>query len=89
MIIYMTKSNKNAKSNDVANVENNVIENALCVADVARELKIDPKRARAFLRKNVELYVARHQRFTKSSTLYRKTFDALKSYVDAKRVVTE
>lgn len=80
---YM-KTNKNDKT-----IVENVNEIALTVADVARELNIDPKRARAYLRKNVELYVARHQRFTKTSTLYKKTFDALNAYKNAKRVITQ
>lgn len=78
--------------NDKSNVEKTIeklVENAMTVADVARELNLDPKRARAFLRKNVELYVARHQRFTKTSSLYKKTFDALKTYRDARIVVTK
>lgn len=55
-------------------------EKLLRVADVARELNIDPKRARAFLRKNVALYVARKQSFAKTSKLYTQTRDALMTY---------
>lgn len=72
-------------------IESNTIANdvALTVADVARELNLDPKRARAFLRKHVELYVARHQRFTRESSLFKKTHDALIAYRDARKIITE
>lgn len=79
---FMTKSNK--QTNEKTNV---IDEKIMCVADVARELNIDAKRARAFLRKNVELYVARKQKFTKNSTLYKKTFDALTQYKNKNRVI--
>lgn len=89
---------KNAKNTKTAKIENDksiVIAtstktpNALCVADVARELDIDAKRARAYLRKHVELYVARHQRFTRDSSLFTATYNALSAYKNAKRVITD
>lgn len=77
------------EKNNAKNVDAKIADVAMTVADVARELKIDPKRARAFLRKNVELYVARKQRFTKSSTLYTKTKNALIEYAKTRVVVTK
>ena len=86
---------KNAKNktmtqstNDVAKNET-TIEKIMTVADVARELNIDPKRARAFLRKNVELYTMRKQKFTKSSSLYEKCKNALTVYKNKNVVVTK
>lgn len=84
---YMTKSNK--KQTNDAKIEQTNDDKILCVADVARELNIDAKRARAFLRKNVELYVARQQKFTRNSSLYKKTYDALMTYKNKNRVVTQ
>ncbi len=78
---------KNDKKVENAKIDINEI--ALTVADVARELNINPKRARAFLRKNVELYVARKQRFTKQSSLYTKTKNALIEYAKSRVVVTK
>ncbi len=79
---------KNNKSNNVK-IENATIDKILTVADVARELSIDPKRARAFLRKNVALYTMRHQKFTKTSNAYKSCVDALTQYKNKNRVVTQ
>jgi len=81
------KTNKTVKTTKTIESTNNDV--AMTVADVARQLKIDPKTARAFLRKHVDLYVARKQRFTKTSALYKKTFDALSAYAQTRVVVTK
>lgn len=83
---------KNAKKQieiNNANVDETKIEKIMTIADVARELNIDPKRARAFLRKNVNLYTMRKQKFTKSSTLYKNAIDALTQYKNKNVVVTQ
>jgi len=83
---FMTKQS-NKKTND--KIEKNDDAKIMCVADVARELNIDAKRARAFLRKNVELYTMRNQKFTKTSSLYKQCVDALTIYKNKSRVVTQ
>jgi len=82
---------KNAKTNKTvdAKIESTVADKIMTVADVARELQIDPKRARAFLRKNVTLYTMRHQKFTKTSKLYDACVSALTTYKNKNRVVTQ
>lgn len=60
----------------------------LTVADVARELNIDPKRARAYLRKNISLYTMRHQKFTRESSLFKAAHAALSAYKNKNKVVT-
>lgn len=61
-----------------------VAEKLICVADVARELGLDPKTARAFLRRHADLYAARKKTFPKNSKLHTATRDALKTIVPAK-----
>lgn len=71
----MTKTN--TKTNDAKTA---IIEKTITIADVARELKLDPKRARAFMRKNVELYTMRKTKFVKNSTPYKNAVAALTAY---------
>lgn len=62
----------------------------LTVADVARKLSLDPKRARAFLRKNKNDYAPfRNKTFTESSALYRQCVDILTAYKNKRAVVTK
>lgn len=84
----MTKTN-NAKKIDTT--KNDVVANdkILTIADVARELQIDPKRARAFLRKHVELYTMRKLKFTKTSKLYDDAKNALTTYKNKNVVATK
>lgn len=82
-LTHDAKNETTTKNDDIAH------DAILTCANVARELNIDPKRARAFLRKNVELYVARHQRFTRESTLYKKTYDALLQYKNSRKIITQ
>lgn len=88
MKVKYMKNAKNKIENN-ANIESTKIEKIMTIADVARELNIDPKRARAFLRKNVELYTMRKQKFTKSSSLYKNAIDALTQYKNKNVVVTK
>ncbi len=61
-----------------------------CVARVARELGINEKRARTFLRKNADTYAPfRNQKFTKTSSLYKQCVDVLTNYKNKTRVITE
>lgn len=83
----MSKSKNNAKI-ETKN-DNATIDKIYCVADVARELNIDPKRARAFLRKNATLYTMRKKTFTKTSSLYKQCVDALTQYKNKNVVVTQ
>lgn len=85
----MINAKNKTKSNDVANVESTTIEKIMTIADVARELNIDPKRARAYMRKNVALYTMRKQKFTKTSKLYNDAKNALLQYKSKNVVVTQ
>lgn len=78
--IYMTKSNTKTNAKTATTVAATIIEKTLTIADVARELKLDPKRARAFLRKNVELYTMRKTKFTRDSAPFKSAFNALNAY---------
>lgn len=82
---YMTnaKKQKNESSN-----KKSIVDAVFTVADVARDLNIDPKRARAFLRKNDALYTMRKTKFTKSSSLYKQCVDALTQYKNKNKIVT-
>lgn len=81
---------KNAKNKtETKHVESTTVEKIMTVADVARELQLDPKRARAFLRKNPLLYTMRKLKFTKSSALYKQCVDALTQYKTKNVVVTQ
>ena len=65
-------------------------EKALTVADVARELKIDPKRARAFLRKHATEYAPfRNKTFTKNSTPYKQCVALLTKYKTKTAPITQ
>lgn len=76
----MTKSNTKTIAKTETKIADAIIEKSLTIADVARELKLDPKRARAFMRKNVELYTMRKTKFTKSTPVYKAAFAALSAY---------
>ena len=80
----MKNAKNTAKKSDAKIADDKI----LTVADVARELGHDPKRARAFLRKNDSLYSMRKQKFTASSALYKKCVDALTAYKNKNRVIT-
>lgn len=101
MKVKTMKNAKNTKNTTPAKFDGDVdaalknaaptttVEKIMTVADVARELNIDPKRARAFLRKNVELYTMRKQKFTKTSKLYENAKNALIAYKQKNVVVTQ
>lgn len=76
------KTNNVKKSNVEKTIEK-MTENALRVADVARELKLDEKRARAFLRTpaNVAEYnTFRNKSFLRDSTPFKKCVALLTQY---------
>ena len=80
---------KNDKSNAERAIEK-LVENALTVADVARELNLNEKRARAYLRKHPNEYAPfRNKTFTKTSSLYTKCRDLLAAYAAKRAPVTE
>lgn len=85
MYMKTTKQTKNA------NVEN-VIDNAIMrVANVARELNINEKRARSFLRRNenVALYDDfRNKTFTRDSNAYKTCVELLTRYKNSLRVAS-
>lgn len=83
----MKKSNRKT----VENAKTEVVEKLYTVATVARdELNIDPKRARAYLRKNPKLYAPfRNKTFTASSELFKQCVDALTAYKTKRAPVTE
>lgn len=83
----MTNAKKQSSAKSTA-IESTV-EKIFTVADVARELKLEPKRARAFLRKNETLYTMRNQKFTAKSSLYKQCVDALTQYKNKHAVVTK
>ena len=80
---------KNKINNAATHVETTAVEKIMTIADVARELNIDPKRARAFLRKNPTLYTMRKMKFTSATQLYRDAVAALTAYKTKNTVVTE
>ena len=91
---YMTKSN--AKKSNIETKIEQIVETSkneiLRVANVARELNINEKRARAFLRKNenVDQYNEfRNKQFTRESSLYKKCHALLTSYKNKNVVVTK
>jgi len=91
MVMTMTKSNNNKKSNAKTNVDATINNDAIYnVARVAREYdaSIDVKRLRAFARKNVALYTMRKQQFTKSSTLYKQTIAMIDAFKSSRKIHT-
>lgn len=87
----MTMTKKNTKTvAKIDDVEIATNENTLCVANVARELKIDPKRARSYLRKHANDYNDfRNKRFTRESSLYAKCHEMLTTYKNKNRVIND
>jgi hypothetical protein len=81
---------KNTQNKKTAKIETTTIaDKIMTVADVARELNLNEKRARAFLRKNADAYAAfRNQKFTKGSTLYNKCVSLLTVYKTKNKIHT-
>lgn len=76
--MYMTKSIESTTA------KTTTVEKLLTVADVARELKLDAKRARSYLRKNAAVYAPfRNKTFAKNTALYNKCRDALRAMIPA------
>ena len=88
--MYMKNAKNTAAKNTAAKNETATVEKIMTVADVARELKIDPKRARAFLRKNADKYAPfRNKTFTPTSALYKQCVDLLTAYKNKTAPVTK
>ena len=81
------------KQNDKSPAETKIeklVADALCAADVARELNLDPKRARAYLRKHADEYAPfRNKTFVKTSALYKQCHALLSKYAKRTAPVTE
>lgn len=77
IIIDNAKLCTNKYDDVIAKIDDN---QQLRVSNVARILNLNEKKSRSFLRRHPYLYFARKQMFTKSSTLFVQTFNALCEY---------